>query len=264
LSCITIKNKGTVWSYCNYAAALLLVTIFLPVSLSLSVFAQTNVIESTTIDWYTILGTIVGISGLLSVGLTAVINHFLTKKQLKTQHKNTMKQIETQLKTQHKNTMKQIETQLKTQHNNEVTQLNLGFANTINQLKEQRQVELILDKLNLYSSFIYHLKKMTTATAFKTGIEPTDQISDTIHEIDSLLKTKFHLLSSNTRTGKNPIIEWMEVRGDHRNLYQTNRPQFEVRVNSLRQTLVDEYNQEIIPQIEQITGRFGIIKAIID
>jgi len=249
LSCITIKNKGTVWSYCNYAAALLLVTIFLPVSLSLSVFAQTNVIESTTIDWYTILGTIVGISGLLSVGLTAVINHFLTKKQLKTQHKNTMKQIETQLKTQ---------------HNNEVTQLNLGFANTINQLKEQRQVELILDKLNLYSSFIYHLKKMTTATAFKTGIEPTDQISDTIHEIDSLLKTKFHLLSSNTRTGKNPIIEWMEVRGDHRNLYQTNRPQFEVRVNSLRQTLVDEYNQEIIPQIEQITGRFGIIKAIID
>ena len=249
MSCITIKNKGTVWSYCNYAAALLLVTIFLPVSLSLSVFAQTNVIESTTIDWYTILGTIVGISGLLSVGLTAVINHFLTKKQLKTQHKNTMKQIETQLKTQ---------------HNNEVTQLNLGFANTINQLKEQRQVELILDKLNLYSSFIYHLKKMTTATAFKTGIEPTDQISDTIHEIDSLLKTKFHLLSSNTRTGKNPIIEWMEVRGDHRNLYQTNRPQFEVRVNSLRQTLVDEYNQEIIPQIEQITGRFGIIKAIID
>ena len=249
MSCITIKNKGTVWSYCNYAAALLLVTIFLPVSLSLSVFAQTNVIESTTIDWYTILGTIVGISGLLSVGLTAVINHFLTKKQLKTQHKNTMKQIETQLKTQ---------------HNNEVTQLNLGFANTINQLKEQRQVELILDKLNLYSSFIYHLKKMTTATAFKTGIEPTDQISDTIHEIDSLLKTKFHLLSSNTRTGKNPIIEWMEVRGDHRNLYQTNRPQFEVRVNSLRQTLVDEYNQEIIPQIEQITGRFGIIKEIID
>jgi len=235
-----------------YTSVLVLVIIFLLFGLSQisqPSVGQTNKAESTVGDWIKEVGTIIGVSSVISGGISAVVNHFFTKRQIKAQHENAMNQLQSELKTQ---------------HDNAVAQLKIEFDHTISQLKEQRQVEMIQDKLNLYSSFIYHLKKMTTATAFRIGTEPVDQITETIHEIDALLKTKFYLLSSNTNTGKNPIMEWMEIRGDHRNLYNMRRLDFENQVNHLRQTLVEEYNQEIIPEIEQITGRPGIIKMIID
>jgi len=276
------NNKVIIGIHCDFPKLSIIAIVFFLLGVSYvnqAAFAQASNTGSNTIDWYTLLVTILGVSGLISAGASAAINHFFTKKQIKTQHDNSMKeldtqlktqhdntmtQLDTQLKTQHDNTMKELDTQLKTQHDNTMNQLNAGFANTVNQLKEQRQVQLIQDKLNLYSSIIYYLKKMPTSPGGKSGIPPDDRIIENINKIDSIVQTKFYLLSSITNAGANPLMEWMTLSGKFSEIYSNSSLEFEDRVTKLRIMLLDEYNNEIIPEIEQITGRPGIVKRIID
>jgi hypothetical protein len=89
-------------------------------------------------------------------------------------------------------------------------------------MKYERQINVIQDRLNIYASFLFYLKKLRE-----------------LLNIDSLIGSKLYLLSPDMITG------WVQLDKDYRNGNAINR---------LFETIISEYNNKILDEYKEITG----------
>jgi hypothetical protein len=105
-------------------------------------------------------------------------------------------------------------------------------------MKHEKQLNEIHDKLSLYASFTFDLKRLREINW--TSPPPEQHKLDKIAEdIGSLIRPKFYLL------GPKVIREWLEVNKDYRN---------QNSIRDLIEALREEYNTEIRAKYREFIG----------
>jgi hypothetical protein len=123
---------------------------------------------------------------------------------------------------------------------------------TLQEHKLERQVDVIKEKLNLYSYFFYQTKKMSGSSDFQEGGDDVLKVESIFSQIDSMLEKRFYLLSSSL------INNWMEISGNRGFLYRNK--QLGIKLDELRKKIRDEYNSQILVEYWDISGKYGIDK----
>lgn len=124
----------------------------------------------------------------------------------------------------------------------------LNYFFKIRIFRRESEAGYMQAKAGLYSLILFYLEKMRSAArvlghgeekyVFKKG-----EIDETIKEINDAIKEKLHLLSPEA------VRNWLELQAV---VYQeASLP----RVKRLRELLLQEYNDEIIPKYQKIVGK---------
>lgn len=184
----------------------------------------------TETQWFQIIGLSSILSGVTSAIVSAIFNYRLTLKQIRLNHTNTLNQIDKQITLNQNNTM----TQIKANHANSLVQIKAESDNAISEMKKATLLAELKERLNLYASMIYFLRKIEN-----NGATTTPEKDKMLSETDSLVRSKIYLLDSKIADG------WLRLDGDYLNRQAT---------GTLMEILVKEYNTEIIPIYNQTTG----------
>lgn len=136
----------------------------------------------------------------------------------------------------------------------------LNYYTTIRINKKQNQTKLIEEKLSLYSIINFYLDKMRfRADAIKehTGVFESDkrgkeafafsvtdnELQNIIVAINEIIKDKYYLFRQDI------LKEWVYI-----TVYFAD-PSVIDKVPNLRQMVVDEYNNNVVPEYEKLTGK---------
>ena len=108
------------------------------------------------------------------------------------------------------------------------------------------------EKLSLYSYIIYHIDKMGfKADAIKKHVRaqtdtqdffPGKEFDEIVNDVNAVIKNKYYLFKQSF------FKEWVYVSVLHYD------PTSKTHLIELRQTLIKEYNDTIIPEYKEITG----------
>lgn len=170
------------------------------------------------------------IAATISAAISAIVNYKVTLKQIQSNHDTSMNE-------------------LKSNHENAMKQLSANYENTLQQSRLEKQAQVIEEKLNLYSAFLYQLKMLMSNRDQYLGIDGMNNLEKAFHEIDSLLSTKFYLLNTQA------INDWVQIRGNYMNL-STNDLQNALYL--IRDKLRQEYNHHILMEFKNISGNYGV------
>jgi hypothetical protein len=185
---------------------LVVISLFLGLdNLIIGIYAQdaSNKSDETTALSVPELGALVGLSGILSGVVVAMVNHKIT----------------------------------------------------VVRSKQERQFEILQNKVSIYQFIVYHLRIMINSPEFKSGTEKPDAISKTIHQIDSQLETKLFLLDPDS------IHYWLLVRRDYKELWlpppaggSEKWKNFRNEVSELHSKLLYKFNHAIREEYQRIVG----------
>jgi hypothetical protein len=126
--------------------------------------------------------------------------------------------------------------------------------------KKERQFVLVKEKINLYNFLIYYFEVFMRFIPW--GDEGKDEMKRNTEAIDTIVKDKWYMLNSNA------FKQWMNLRINyimHQNMFyllhdtgKTREDQvripFKVEVSKLMDSIITEYNDNIIPKYKEITG----------
>lgn len=129
----------------------------------------------------------------------------------------------------------------------------MNYLMTMKEFRKKSQSELIENRLGLYSYFIFHLDEMRLrgdALQELEGITNPQEVyaysqgelDETIKTIDSAIQDKLYLLNYEI------LREWVYVK----TLFS--QPQVNPHIHRLRELLVNEYNNVILPSYTEIVG----------
>ena len=139
----------------------------------------------------------------------------------------------------------------------------INYYSNAKQAKKQREVNVIQDLLSLYSLVIFDLDKLYDYgyIAFKRSDtlriqeEKHNELQEILKPIDSSIQSKSYLLPHDV------ITKWMSLKRKYKNENQdevnANATWLSAKevIKTLRETLVTEYNDNILHDFEKITGR---------
>ena len=163
---------------------LLINAIILFVILSNTAYSQKDsnlrntTIQSNLIGWDKII-TIIGATGLISAVGSGLFNIYITNRQLKGQLANKYKE----LNQQHQDKLSELDKQ----HTDNLKHLGAQLEKTIEQMKYGRQLNEIQDKLNIYASFAFDLKKLRGLRR-NYPVPPQNKIDEISKDIDLLIR----------------------------------------------------------------------------
>ena len=132
----------------------------------------------------------------------------------------------------------------------------VNYIITMRQLKKERKVTMLRDKLNLYSLIIYHLENILHWYIHPPSMEGKFNLSKGINEIveeyiqivDSEIKNKFYLLNYDAAS------KWMDFKRQTSQFDTKMHSKIKNNLFSLRNILAKEYNDIISPQYKSIVG----------
>ena len=219
------------YSSVPYAITVGMTTLLLFFSLAETSFSQTdsdigdqtsqnndNQTESSSLGWEELVA-LVGGTGAISAVSTGVFNRYNTKSQLKNQQENMLAQIDKQ-------------------QQNAISLLRLELDKTMKETIHDKQLNEIQDRLNLYASFTFDLKRLRELIRNSRSVQQ-DKLDKIAEDIRLLIRSKFYLLSPEVVSG------WLEVNKNYVNLNS---------IKSLIDRLVLEYNTEIRAKYNKLIG----------
>ena len=140
--------------------------------------------DSGSMGWVELVALVGGTGAISALG-TGIFNRYNTKSQLKEQQKNMLEQI-------------------KVQQKNAISILGPQLEKTVKETAHNIQLNEIQDRLNLYASFTFDLKRLRELIRNATSPEQ-DKLNKIADDIGSLIRPKFYLLSPEVVNG------WLEV-----------------------------------------------------
>lgn len=175
-----------------------------------------------SIGWDKII-LLIGATGIISAVSTGLFNKYNTNKQLEKQQENTLKQIDKQ-------------------QQNALSILARQLENTIKQMEYDRKLKELQEKLNLYATFSFDLKRLRellkNAQKFTLKI-PREEVNEIAKQIGLLIRPKFYLLGSTV------VQKWLELNRDYT---------IQVAIQELIDSLMYEYNTDIKIKYKELTG----------
>jgi hypothetical protein len=178
--------------------------------------------QTDSIGWDKII-TLAGATGIISILGTGLFSRYNTKKQLEIQQKNILKQIEIQ-------------------QNNAISLLQSQLDKTIKEMQHERQLDGIQERLNLYASFVFILKRLRELILHSPSVSQ-EKLNKIEEEINSLIGVKFYLL------GPIVVTRWLKLNDE---LIRNNAEVTSIK--SLIDQLILEYNKEIREQYNELIG----------
>jgi hypothetical protein len=135
--------------------------------------------------------------------------------------------------------------------------------NTNKQFKKERQSEFIKDKVGLYSAFIFYVERMIENPKFgdPNTPEPPHKISETISDIDSLLKNRLYLVKPDE------FSLWLKFRNRDDDLWGREDEKRKAAIDTIyelrnaltityNKNLIIDYNSKLDSQIDPIEPEF--------
>lgn len=130
----------------------------------------------------------------------------------------------------------------------------VNYSMTMREFRKKSETQLVIQKLDLYSTIIYHLDKMrfrhaALATLENNNLKPEEERyaftdeewEELVREIDSKVKDRYYLLDHNI------LEKWVWAKT------LRSRPQVIGMMPELRRLLVERYNEIIDTHISKLT-----------